>query len=104
MGDNQFISCAPNVKSENQTEVLESTTVTSSEKKSIDCSSENIVPVRLLGEIEYKRLHPCRNFEFFLPGNLARYIEYSEFSIRNVFSQEFLQDTNITGKVQGFIH
>lgn len=80
--------------------VLESKTVTSSEQKSIDCNSENIVLVRLLGEKEYKQLHPCRNFEFFLPGNLSRYIEFSEFSIGNVFSQEFLQETNITGKDQ----
>ena len=100
IGQNQYISCAPKVKSENQTVVLESTTVTSSEEKSIDCNSENIVLVRMLGEIEYKQLHPCRNFEFFLPGNLSRYIEFSEFSIGNVFSQEFLQETNITGKDQ----
>ena len=100
IGQKQYISCVPKVKSQNQTVVLESTTVTSSEQKSIDCNSENIVLVRLLGEIEYKQLHPCRNFEFFLPGNLSRYIEFSEFSIGNVFSQEFLQETNITGKEQ----
>ena len=76
--------------------------MTSSEEKLIDCDSENIVLVRLLGEIEYKQLHPCRNFEFFLPGNLSRYIEFSEFSIGNIFSQEFLRETNITGKEQGF--
>ena len=75
--------------------VLDSGTVTTSEPKLIDCDSENIVLIRLLDEKEYKQLHPCRNFEFFLPGNLTRYI--SEFSIKNVFSHEFFQQTNITG-------
>ena len=69
----------------------------------IDSNSQNIIPIRLLEAKEYKHLAYCQNFEFFLPENISKYIESSEFSAENVFREEFVQDTNLTGQDQGFM-
>ena len=69
--------------------------------QSVDCQSKNIIPVRLLNRQEYKQLTPCSNFQFFLPDNLSRYIESSEFSAEKVLTQDFIEDTNLTEQELG---
>ena len=73
----------------------ESITIALDRQQTINCESENI-PVRILNTKEYKQLLPCRTFEFFLPDNLSRYIDNSEFKFKYITSAEFIQQTNIT--------
>ena len=69
--------------------------------QSVDCQSKNIIPIRFLSRHEYKQLTPCSNFQFFLPDNLSRYIESSEFSAENVLRQDFIGNTNLTQQESG---
>ena len=78
-------------------------TITFNRQQNINCESENILPVRILDTKEYKQLLPCRTFEFFLPGNVSRYVDNSEFKFKYITSAEFLQQTNITEQKRGLL-